>query len=169
MNYRSVIGKCIATAVGLPSRAVGAAGQQPSLKEQLVGTWMVVSWEQKKTDGTKLELYGVNPTGIAFFDSGGRYIITVMRPDRARYASNTLRQGSAEENKETADGTITYFGTYALSEADRSMAIHVDGSSFPNWNGADLKRIVAITGDQLTLTVPLPGGESVDVAWKRAK
>ena len=65
--------------------------------------------------------------------------------------------------------TITYFGTYALSEADRSMAIHVDGSSFPNWNGADLKRIVAITGDQLTLTVPLPGGESVDVAWKRAK
>ena len=48
MNYRSVIGKCIATAVGLPSRAVGAAGQQPSLKEQLVGTWMVVSWEQKE-------------------------------------------------------------------------------------------------------------------------
>ena len=48
MNYRSVIGECIATAVGLPARAVGAAGQQPSLKEQLVGTWMVVSWEQKK-------------------------------------------------------------------------------------------------------------------------
>ena len=87
----------------------------------------------------------------------GDHIITVMRPDRAKYASNTLRQGNAEENKETADGTITYFGTYALSEADRSMAIHVvTGSSFPNWNGADLKRIVAITGDQLTLTVPLP-------------
>jgi hypothetical protein len=49
------------------------------------------------------------------------------------------------------------------------MAIHVDGSSFPNWNGSDLKRIVAITGDQLTLTVPIPGGESVDVVWKRAK
>jgi hypothetical protein len=92
-----------------------------------------------------------------------------MRSDRARYASNTLRQGTAEENKETADGTITYFGTYSLSETDRVMAIHVDGSSFPNWNGSDLKRIVAITGDQLTLTVPIPGGESVDVVWKRAK
>jgi hypothetical protein len=49
------------------------------------------------------------------------------------------------------------------------MAIHVDGSSYPNWNGSDLKRIVTITGDQLTLTVPLPHAESVDVVWKRAK
>jgi hypothetical protein len=168
MNFRSVIGKCIATALALPLLANGAVGQQP-LREQLVGTWTVVSWEQKKSDGTKLELYGANPAGIAFFDAGGRYIITVMRSDRAKYASNTLRQGTAEEDKETADGTITYFGTYSLNEMDRSMAIHVDGSSFPNWNGADLKRIVAITGEQLTLIVPLPGGERVDVVWKRAK
>jgi hypothetical protein len=169
MNYRSVVGKCILAALGLPFLAGGAAGQQQSLREQLIGTWTVVSWEQKKGDGTKLELYGANPTGIAFFDAGGRYIITVMRSDRAKYASNTLRRGTAEENKETADGTITYFGTYSLNEMDRSMAIHVDGSSFPNWNGADLKRIVAITGEQLKLTVPLPGGEHVDVVWNRAK
>ena len=169
MKYRGVISKCIATAFGLPLLAGGAVGQQQSLREQLIGTWTVVSWEQKKADGTRLELYGAHPVGIAFFDAGGRYIITVMQSDRARYASNTLRQGTAEENKETADGTITYFGTYSLSETDRVMAIHVDGSSFPNWNGADLKRIVAITGDQLILTVPIPGGESVDVVWKRAK
>jgi hypothetical protein len=109
------------------------------------------------------------PAGIAFFDAGGRYIITVMRSDRAKYASNTLRQGTVEENKETADATITYFGTYSLNATDRSMAAHVDASSFPNWNGATLKRIVAITGDQLILTVPLPNAESVDVVWKRAK
>ena len=169
MNLRSIVGMCIAPVLGLPLLAAGAVGQQQSLKEQLVGTWTVVSWEQKKGDGTKLQLYGANPTGIAFFDAGGRYIITVMRPDRARYASNALRQGSAEENKATADGTITYFGTYSVSEADRSIAIHIEGSSFPNWNGADQKRIVAIRGDQLTLTVPVPSGENVDVVWKRAK
>jgi hypothetical protein len=44
-------------------------------------------------DGTKVERYGTNPKGIAFFDSGGRYIITVMRSDRAKYASNALRRG----------------------------------------------------------------------------
>jgi Lipocalin-like domain len=140
-----------------------------SLKEQLVGTWMLVAWEQKKGDGTKVQRYGANPTGIAFFDAGGRYIITVMRSDRAKYASNALWQGTAEENKATADGTITYFGTYSMSEADSSIAIHIDGSSFPNWNGVDQKRIVAIVGDQLTLTVRPPGGDIVDVVWRRAK
>ena len=53
--------------------------QQQSLKEQLVGTWTLLAWEQKKGDGTKVERYGTSPKGIAFFDAGGRYIITVMR------------------------------------------------------------------------------------------
>jgi hypothetical protein len=140
-----------------------------SLKEQLIGTWMLAAWEQRKGDGTKVQRYGESPVGIAFFDAGGRYIITVMRSERATYASGALWQGTAEENKATADGTITYFGTYSVNEADSSIAIHIDGSSFPNWNGVDQKRIVAITGDQLTLTVRPPTGEIVDVVWKRAQ
>ena len=169
MNHRGIIGICVVTALGLPLLATGAVSQQQALKEQLIGTWTVVSWEQKKADGAKLQQFGANPTGIAFFDAGGRYIITVMRSDRPRYASNALWQGTAEENKATADGTMTYFGTYAVNEADRSIAIHIEGSSFPNWNGADQKRFVAITGDQLTLTVRPPNGENVDVVWTRAK
>ena len=140
-----------------------------SLKEQLVGTWTLVSWEQKKGDGTKVRRFGENPVGIASFDAGGRYIITAMRSDRAKYASDAPWQGTAEENKATAAGTMTYFGTYSVSEADSSIAIHVVGSSFPNWNGGDQKRGVAIAGDQLTLTVCPPTGEIVDVIWKRAK
>jgi hypothetical protein len=170
MNHRGRnMGACLATALGLPLFAAGALGQQQSLKEQLVGTWTVVSWEQKKSDGTKLQQFGLNPTGVAFFDAGGRYIITVMRSDRPRYASNALWRGTAEENKATADGTQTYFGTYSVNEADHSIAVHIEGSSFPNWNGADQKRFVAITGDQLTLTVRPPNGDSVDVVCKRAK
>ena len=106
---------------------------------------------------------------MAFFDAGGRYIITVMRSDRASYASNAVWQETAEEDKATADWTITYFGTYSVSEPDSSITIHIEGSSFPNWNGAEQKRIVAITGDQLTLTVRPPSGEIVDVIWKRAQ
>ena len=143
-------------------------GQKPSLKERLVGTWTLLSWEQKKSDGTKVECYGTSPKGIAFFDADGRYIISVMRSGRAKYASNALWQGTPEENKETADGTITYFGTYSVSEADSSIAIHVEGSSYPNWNGTDQKRFVSIVGELLTLTVRPAAGDVVDVTWVRA-
>ena len=91
---------------------------------------MLISWEQKKGDGSKIERYGAKPKGIAFFDLGGRYIITVMRSDRAKYSSNALWQGTPEENKETADGTITYFGTYSISEANSSVTIHIEGARF---------------------------------------
>jgi hypothetical protein len=146
-----------------------ALAQKQAFKPQLVGTWNLLSWEQKKTDGTKVERYGSNPKGIAFFDADGRYIITVMKSDRARYVSNTLWQGTPQEDKETADGTITYFGTYSTNEVDDSITIHIEGSSFPNWDESDQKRFVAITGDRLTLTVRPPGGDVVDVIWKRAR
>jgi hypothetical protein len=65
---------------------------------------------------------------------------------------------------------MTYFGTYSVDEADSNIALHIEASSFPNWNGADQKRIFAIAGDQLTLTArALQTGGYADVIWKRAK
>jgi Lipocalin-like domain len=149
----------------------GAVGQQRPLKEQLAGTWTLVSWEQTNADGSKLQQFGANPKGIAFFDAIGHYIISVMRSDRASYQIDNfgqIAQITAEESKATALGTITHFGTYSVSEADRTIAIHVEASSFPNWNGTDLERLFEITQDQLKLTVRPPRGGSVDVLWKRA-
>jgi hypothetical protein len=168
MTLRAILAACAIAASGSMMMTIDALGQTRSLKDQLVGTWTLLSWEQRKSDGTKIERYGASPKGIVFFDAGGRYIITVMRSDRAKYASNTLWQSTPEENKETADGTITYYGTYSANEADSSIAIHVEGSSFPNWNGTEQKRFVVIGGDQLTLTVRPPAGDVVDVIGKRA-
>ena len=168
MDRRSTIGISTMTALGLTLFPSGGVGQQKSMKEQLVGAWSLVSFELVRPDGSKQSTFGANPKGIAFFDAGGHYVITVMRSDRAKYAINNLTEGTAEENKATAQGTITYFGTYSVSEPDRAIAIHIDGSSFPNWNGADQKRIVAITGDQLKLTAPIAVG-TAEVVWKRAQ
>ena len=145
-------------------------GQQTLVKEQLVGTWTLVSHESVRADGSRVPVYGTNPKGTAFFDAGGRFIITVMRSDRAKYAIDFPTQGTDEENKGTAQGTITYFGTYAVNETDHTIALHIEASSFPNWNGADQNRIFAIEGDQLTLTArALQTGGHADVVWNRAK
>lgn len=149
-----------------------AVSQQKPPKEQLVGTWALVSWDQRNADGTTFRQFGASPKGIAFFDAGGHYIITVMRSDRPKYSIDNfgqLAQATAEENKATAQGTITYFGTYSVNEADRTIDIRVEASSFPNWNGTDQKRFFEVTGDQLKLTVRPPRGGSVDVLWKREK
>jgi mRNA-degrading endonuclease HigB of HigAB toxin-antitoxin module len=59
-------------------------------------------------------------------------------------------------------------GNYSVSEADRTIAIRIDGSSFPNWNGVDQKRIFEIAGDELKLIAPVAFG-TAEVVWKRAQ
>ena len=108
-----------------------ATSQQKTLKDQLVGAWTLVSIDYVRADGSRSSTFGENPKGIAFFDGSGNYIITVMRADRSKYAINDRAQGTAEENKATAQGTITYFGTYSVSETDSSISIQVVSSSFP--------------------------------------
>src|SRR5215471_16625454 len=128
MCPRGILGAC--TTAGF-----GAVGQQKCLNEQLVGTWTLVSWDQRNAAGSTVQQFGADPKGIAFFDTSGHYVITVMRADRAKYTIDDFRQIAqitAEESKATAQGTITYFGTYSVDEADQAIAIRVEASSFPN-------------------------------------
>lgn len=170
MSRRSLLGITAMAVLGLAVLPGNALGQQKSLKEQLLGTWTLVSIDAVRPDGSRSQLFGANPKGVAMFDGRGHYIFSVMRSDRPPFAVNDRMQGSAEENKATSQGTITYFGTYSANEADRTVVVRIDGSSFPNWNGADQKRLFALTGDELKLTVPPAptGGGTIEVVWKRA-
>jgi hypothetical protein len=171
MNRRDLLGIAALTVsvLGLAVLPGNATGQQRSPKEQLLGTWALVSIDAVRQDGGRSQLFGANPKGIAMFD-GRYYVISVMRSDRAPFAVNDRMQGTAEENKATSQGTITYFGTYSVSEVDRVILIRIDGSSFPSWNGADQKRLFTLTADELKLTVPAPptGAAAIEVVWKRA-
>ena len=71
MTLRAIFAACAIAASGFIMMTVDAIGQKQSLKDQLVGTWTLLSWEQKKSDGTKIERYGAAPKGIAFFDGMG--------------------------------------------------------------------------------------------------
>ena len=178
MNRRSLLSATALAVVGPALLPCHTLGQQQSLNERLLGTWTLVSIDSVRQDGGRSPLFGADPKGIAFFDRNGHYIISVMRQDRPAFAVNDRMQGTADENKVTSQGTITYFGTYAVDETDRAMLIHIDASSFPNWNGADQKRLVSITEDvlaigdrRLKLTVPPSptGGAAIEVLWRRAK
>ena len=74
-----------------------AAGQQKTLKEQLIGTWTYVSVDIVHSDGSRLPLFGPNPSGLASFDANGRYLLLTARMDLPKFASNNRNGGTAEE------------------------------------------------------------------------
>ena len=53
-------------------------------------------------------------------------------------------------------GSIAYFGTYLVNEADKVITAKIEGSTFPNQvGGADDRRIItSLTADELKFTNP---------------
>jgi hypothetical protein len=170
MNQRHVLSYAGITAVGLAILPSNAISQQKSLKEQLVGTWAFVSSTGKLADGSPV--WGNNPRGQLTFDANGRVSTIIVRSDLAKYASNSRMQTTSAEDKATVQGAIAYFGTYTVNEADRSYTNHVDGSSYPNWNGTDQKQVIeSITADELKIRNPVPsyGGPPTLLTYRRVK
>ena len=158
MHRRNILSLSAIAALGLALPASNAVAQ---LAKDLVGAWTIVSAG---------DAYGPTPKGALIFNANGRFSLQLMRHDLPKYVSNNRTQGTPAEYKATVEGSLAYFGTYAVSGTD--LNLHIEGSTFPNWIGMDQKRInLAVSGDELKYTQPTPsgGGSPAILLWKRVK
>jgi len=98
-------------------------------------------------------------------------VISILTGTSGPSISAPIRAGTSEENKAVVQGSIAYFGTYSVSEADNVIKYHIEGSTHPNWRGAEEERIFKLSGDELTLTnnTPSVGVGTAYSVWKVVK
>jgi len=138
------------------------------LKQQIIGTWQVVS-AVNDVNGQKVEPLGPHPMGYFVFTSDGHLSTNIVKPGLPKFASNNRLTGTAEENKAVVQGNISTFGTYTV-DSENSITFHITGSSYPNFTGTTQKRGIEITGDQLKWSViGASSGGSAVVTMTRAK
>jgi hypothetical protein len=143
----------------------GAAG----LKDQIVGTWTLVAQYAEQGD-RKVERFGPNPKGFSIFESNGRFMSILMRPDLPKFASNNAMSGTVDENKAVVQGSAAFYGTWSVNDKDLTVSTRIEGSTFPNWDGQDQKRTVSLSGDEMKLCVPgAQIGGTACAVWKRLK
>ena len=104
MNRRNLLSISVVTVLGLALLPASAVSQQRTLKEQIVGTWTVVSTVNMQKDGSKVDQFGANPKGSITFDGNGRYMLMIVRSDLPKFAANRADEGSADENKAVLKG-----------------------------------------------------------------
>jgi hypothetical protein len=171
MNRRTVL-ELTTTALlctGVVFSASLASAQQKSLKDELVGTWTLVSWDQTNRDGTKFQRFGANPKGISVFDPNGHFVLMMVHPDLPKIAANNPSNPTPEEAKAITGGAIGYFGTYTVDEPSKTIRLRVEGSSYPNLIGDQPRTIVSLTADELKYgnATPTTGGK-IEYTFKRA-
>jgi Lipocalin-like domain len=159
MNRRGILCISAMTALGLALLPGSIVAQQGTLKQQLVGTWTLVSCDFKQP-------FCVNPSGSLSLDASGRYTQVLAARGRPKATIITPRADiKPEEYKAMAQGVVAQFGTWSVNEADKTLTTHVEGALFPNAEGTDARVSVSLTGDELKTA----GASGATVVWTRAK
>jgi hypothetical protein len=105
------------------------------------------------------------------FTPNGHFSWQLFRSDRPKFAGKNRMTATPDENKATLQGSLAYFGTYSVNETDKTITTRVEGSTFPNSEGEEQKRIITrLTADELIYENPVTTrGDRVEAAWKRVK
>ena len=122
MNRRNTLSLAAVAVLGLTLLPGTALAQQKPLKDQLAGTWTIVSNDNVAPDGTKRQLFGPNPKGLLILAANGQFAQIMVRADRSNFKANNRLEGTAEENKAAVQGTTATFGTWSADEASKTLA-----------------------------------------------
>lgn len=170
MDRRDLLG--IATAAAccslLPRSAIS---EQKTLRDQLIGSWTLLSWEQTRPDGSKFQSFGANPRGIQVFGPDGRFVLMFARGDLPKIAAGDRAKATPEEAKTIIVGSIAYFGTYDVDDATKTITLGLESSTFPNQLGTQQTRVISsLTPTELRYENPTStSGGQLEVVFKRAK
>lgn len=152
--------------------SVQAGADSRSLRERLVGSWRLVSYEVRDGAGA-LAGYplGNDAVGYLVYTVDGLMSVQIMRLGRPRYQAGGLGDGTEAESAEAARGYVAYAGHYHV-ERDSVVVHEPEVSLFPNWVHAPAARQVVLVEPRLELTTPEPlpfGGRELTAVlrWER--
>ena len=136
------------------------------MKERLIGSWRLVSYETIDVAGRKGRPYR-DAVGRISYDENGNMAGQVMRPDRPHVGGGDAQ---AQQARSAYVGYIAYFGTYEVAADGRSVVHHVEGALNPAWVGGDQVRSLRFDGEHLVLSAEMRKDDGVVthvLTWQR--
>ena len=97
------------------------------LRDQLIGAWKLISYEERPVDGSP-SFYPMSekPMGIIMYTPDGFMSAQLMKPDRKPFASGDWFKGTDEEYKQEASTYIAYSGPFHVDEEQKNTrSFHV--------------------------------------------
>jgi hypothetical protein len=143
----------------------------PTIREQLLGTWRLVSYYTEGTDGSIAHPMGQDTVGFIMYLSDGFMSAHLMVPGRPAYTGGTANTATQSELAAAALGYFGYAGRYEVDELREAVRHHIEVALAPNLAGSTQFRHVEFEGRRLILRGdPAPiGGRMVAhvITWER--
>jgi len=88
-EQRNILSIATVTALAVVLQIGNVMAQQRTLKEQLTGSWTLVSNDNVAPDGTKRQIFGPNPKGMLILAADGNYTQVQINPARPKFKGKT--------------------------------------------------------------------------------
>jgi len=159
--------------IGFVLCTASAFGQTESeIRDQIVGTWKLVSTEETTKDGTTrpFPAFGPHAKGFLMYQRDGHMCAELMNPDQAKRADPL--HPTAVERAAAADGVFAYCGRYEI-DAQQKRIVHLpDVATDPGYVGSRQVRPFSFEGGRLILSDEEKNGPSVarwKLVWEKAQ
>lgn len=153
----------------LPIHKAMASGRENTRPASAIeGTWALAFADVQHPDGSRAHDYGDAPMGRLQIDHAGHYSLFIFDRSRPRFAAKDKSAGTPDDFRAASLGTSSHFGTVEIDPEKRTLTFHIEGATFPNWEGTTQVRSYELSGDMLSYKVPpRPNGDVPLTAWKR--
>lgn len=121
------------------------------LKDQLIGTWKLVRYQDEDKDGNIFFPLGKDATGFIMYNPDGYMSAQLMQQGRQAYESGDLHTGTKDEMAEAAHGYVAYSGRFELDEENSTVYHTMEVSMNPTWLGDTQPRVFELEGDTLSI------------------
>jgi hypothetical protein len=118
----------------------------------LIGSWRLISYEDRGLGGVMAYPYGRTPAGLLVYDATGHMAIQIMKQPPPDVASDDWEKFTAGERVALYDGYVAYFGRYEV-DASRGDVIHLPEADLSRlYIGKREVRHFVLDGDHLVLS-----------------
>ncbi len=140
-----------------------------------LGTWRLISWENRDAGGQLGYPLGPDALGYITYTADGYIFAQIMAAERATLATQNPFGGADTEAAAAARSHMSYCGKYEVrTGGETDEVVHrVAISDFPNWVGGEQLRFYKFEGEKLILSAPpfqtKKGEIPTFLIWERAK
>ncbi|RDS82289.1 lipocalin-like domain protein [Dyella monticola] len=174
MNVRKAnTGRIMAMLLGAcalwSSTAIAGSARDMSMSiSSLAGTWTLVAADVQHPDGSRAPDFGAQPKGLLMVDNMGHYSLQIFKSERPAFRMGDKAKGTPDEYASAVKGSSTHYGMLRIDQEHHVLVFHIQGASFPNWEGQDQHRQYELKDGVLSYRVkPRPNGDVPISVWRK--
>lgn len=145
-----------------------------AVRDALLGSWNLLSFEFVREDGESSHPYGERPQGQLLYTPEGRMGVHIQRRGRLVAHSDDWTAATPAEIDTAFRGFVGYAGSFTVDEAAACVYHDVELASWQNQEGTRQVRFFELDGDDRLILRAAPrllGGlmQSTRLVWERVR